>query len=87
MLYEVWYSRHLRQAVKDALLDKAAAAVIEFPHSMVLLDVLEHPGKHFGDNAAAKRDALLLTTLREAYEDAEKLAGPDPKQWKWGKLH
>jgi penicillin amidase len=87
MLYEVWYSRHLRQAVKDALLDKAAAAVIEFPHIIVLLDALEHPENHFGDKANAKRDALLLTTLREAYEDAEKLAGPDPKQWKWGNLH
>lgn len=87
LLYEVWYSRHLRKAVKDAVLDKAAAAVVDFPYIMALLDALEHPEIRFGDNAGAKRDALLMATLRDAYEDAEKLAGPDPNQWKWGKIH
>jgi penicillin amidase len=87
LLYEVWYSRHLRKAVKDAVLDQAAAAVIDFPHIGTLLDALEHPENSFGESASAKRDALLRNTLREAYEDAEKLAGSDPKQWKWGNLH
>jgi penicillin G amidase len=87
LLYEVWYSRHLARAVKDAVLDKAAAAVIDLPHITALLDALEHPENRFGANPGSERDALLRRTLREAYEDAEKLAGPDPQQWKWGNLH
>jgi penicillin amidase len=86
-LYEVWYSRHLRRAIKDVVLRPPAAAVIDSPNLLVLLDSLKHPEQYFADNASAKRDALLLSTLRDAYEDAEKLAGPDPKQWKWGNVH
>ena len=87
LLYEVWYSRHLRRAIKDVVLRPPAAAVIDSPNLLVLLDSLKHPEQLFVDNASAKRDALLLSTLRDAYEDAEKLAGPDPKQWKWGNVH
>jgi penicillin G amidase len=87
LLYEVWYSGHLARAVKDAVLDKAAAAVIDLPHITLLLDALEHPENRFGANPGSERDALLRRTLREAYEDSEKLAGPDPQQWKWGNLH
>jgi hypothetical protein len=55
------------------VLDKAAAAVVDFPYITALLDALEHPEIRFGDNAGTERDALLMTTLRDAYEDAEKL--------------
>jgi len=56
------------------------------PDPAVMLDALEHPETRFGGNAAEKRNQLLLTSLRSAYEEMEKLQGPDAKQWNWGKL-
>ena len=52
-----------------------------------MLAGLEKPETRFGDNAAAKRDQLLLTTLKTAWEEMEKLQGPEPAMWQWGKLH
>ena len=86
-LHEVWFSRHVGKAFKDAVLPKTAAAAIETPSAVTMLDVLERPEIAFGDNGSEKRNQLLLSTLREAYEDMEKLQGPDPKTWAWGKLH
>jgi penicillin amidase len=86
-LHEVWFSRHLGSAFKDAVLSKNAAAAMGAPDTAVMLDILENPAPRFGENAAAKRDQVLLTSLRSAYEGMEKLQGPDAKQWQWGKLH
>jgi penicillin G amidase len=86
-LHEVWFTRHLLTAFKVAVLSKAAADSFDAPDTAVMLDILEHPETRFGGNAAQKRDALLLTTLGAAYQEMEKLQGPDPKNWKWGKLH
>src|SRR5258708_26770027 len=40
----------------------------------------------FGDNPLAARDQLLSDTLQSARKDLEKLLGPNPSQWTWGKL-
>jgi penicillin G amidase len=89
-LGEVWFSRHLGRDYEGAVLSqKAADAVAEAstsPDAAVMLDILEHPETHFAGNAAEKRNQLLLTSLREAYEEMERLQGPDAKQWNWGKL-
>ncbi len=34
-----------------------------------------------------RRNDLLLTTLKAAFIEMEKLQGSDPKVWQWGKLH
>ena len=47
----------------------------------------QSPPTGFGDNAAAKRDQVLLTTLKSAWEEMEKLQGPEPALWQWGKFH
>lgn len=47
----------------------------------------EKPETRFGDNASATRDQLLLTTLKSAWEEMEKLQGPEPAMWQWGKFH
>ena len=86
-LHEVWFSRHLGMAFKEAVLSKNAVAAMGAPDTAVMLDILENPAPRFGENAAAKRDQVLLTSLRSAYEGMEKLQGPDAKQWQWGKLH
>jgi penicillin amidase len=89
-LQEVWLSRHLGRDYERAVLSqKAADAVAETntgPDVEVMLDALEQPETHFGENAAEKRNQLLLTSLRGAFEEMEQLQGPDAKQWNWGKL-
>jgi penicillin amidase len=86
-LHEVWFSRHLGKAFKNALLSKTAAEAIAAPDPAVMLDALERPEKRFGGSPVEKRNQLLLVSLRSAYEEMEKLQGPDAKQWRWGKLH
>ena len=41
----------------------------------------------FGDNPQQKRNQLMLGALRSAAEDLARMQGPDPAQWRWGKLH
>src|SRR5262249_824412 len=86
-LHEVWFSRHLGKAFKTAVLSKKAAETRDDPDPAVMLDTMENPESRFGQNAIEKRNQVLLTSLRLAYEEMEKLQGPDAKQWKWGKLH
>jgi len=85
-LHEVWFSRHLGRAFKAAVLSQSAAGAIDAPDTAVMLHALEHPETGFAGNAAEKRNQLLLASLRSAYEEMEKLQGPDPRQWNWGKL-
>ena len=88
-LFEVWVSRYLGSAFVDAILPGRAAAVIRTPDMAVMLDALEKPDARFGKEGppVQRRDQLLLTTLRSAYLETEKLLGPDPKVWQWGTLH
>lgn len=51
-----------------------------------MLDTLEHPETRFGENAQANRDAVLLTSLRDAYGEMVRLQGVDVSAWQWGKL-
>jgi penicillin amidase len=85
-LHEVWFSRHLGRAFKGVVLSQSAANAMDAPDPAVMLDALEHPETCFGGNSAEKRNQLLLTSLRSAYEEMEKLQGPDARQWNWGKL-
>jgi penicillin amidase len=86
-LYEVWLTRHLGKAFKEAVLTKTAADAMGAPDVAVLLDILEKPEPRFGQEATPKRNQLLLASLTSAYAEMETLQGPDPKQWQWGKLH
>jgi len=86
-LHEVWFTRHLLAAFKEAVLNKTVADSFERPDTAVMLDVLEHPETRFKGNAAEQRNQVLLTSLAAAYQEMEKLQGVDPRQWRWGKLH
>jgi penicillin amidase len=86
-LYEVWFSRHLREGFKQAVLSKAAGDSFDFPDTAAMLDALENPQTRFAGNWAEQRDRLLLTTLASAYREMESLQGADAKSWRWGKLH
>jgi penicillin G amidase len=85
-LHEVWFCRHLEKDFKSAVLSRRAADAMDVPDPAVMLDTLEHPETRFGENAVEKRNQLLLTSLRSAYEEMEKLEGADANQWNWGKL-
>jgi penicillin amidase len=89
-LYEVWLTRHLGKAFKDAVLSKEAAAAMGAPDVAVVLDTLEQPQTRLGGNgadAAKKRDDIMLASLSGAYAEMVKLQGDDASKWQWGKLH
>ena len=86
-LHEVWFSQHLGEAFKQMLLTKPAAGAFGAPDTELMLDALENPQIRFGENAAQKRDQVLLESLGAAYQEMKALQGPDPREWKWGKLH
>jgi penicillin amidase len=86
-LMEVWFSRHLGRAFKEAVLSKAAADAMGPPDAAVMLDTLEKPEARFGPNATELRNEVLLGSLAAAWAETEKLLGTDPRQWQWGKLH
>ncbi|WP_425521815.1 penicillin acylase family protein [Xanthomonas vesicatoria] len=86
-LEEVWFSNYLGAAYKALVLRPAEAATFGMPDAAVLMEALEHPGAAFGPDPAARRDQLLLESLRSAYQSLVDRQGPDPAQWQWGKLH
>jgi penicillin amidase len=54
----------------------------------VLLAQLREPTEAwFGKDATAGRDELVRRTFAAAAERTRKLAGDDPSQWRWGKVH
>ena len=85
-LEELWFSRHLGPAFKQALLSKSVAYVFERVDPRSMLDALEHPETRFDGKAVEQRNRLLLTTLGAAYRDMEKLQGAEASRWQWGKL-
>ena len=86
-LFEVWWSRHLGPAVKDALLPRAAAGMIRTADTELLLETMERPGPALGSAAIARRDEIVETSLAAAWAEMLQLAGPDPAAWRWDKLH
>ena len=87
LLFEVWWSRHLGPAVKDALLARNAARLLRTTDTELLLETMEAPGAALGADPARRRDEIVATTLAAAWDDAQRLAGPDPSAWRWNRLH
>jgi penicillin G amidase len=86
-LEEVWNLRHLRKAYRGAVLKPEAAAALTTTDIDGMLAGLEGADARFGENPRARRDAVLLVSLKAAWEEMEKLQGPEPSLWQWGKLH
>ena len=82
-LQEVWWSRHLKQAMLDLLAPNAVTRALLVPGDVeTLLGLLENP-----DHRLPDRDALLARTLDAAWADCAARMGDDPAAWAWGKLH
>ncbi len=90
-LFEVWWTRYLGAAFRDAMLAKPAAAVIRAVDMDGLLAALEKPevrfGKEPGKDAVIKRNEVLEKSLVAAWNDMQRLGGTDASTWQWGKLH
>ena len=85
-LFEVWQARHLRRAFRSVVLPEALADALLSADERVMIATLENPAARFTGNATLRRNKLLLETLAGAYAEREKLQGPDPRLWQWGKL-
>lgn len=83
-LYETWFTKHLGpQFIRTVL---PGVDFFTKPDTQVLIDALEHPENHFGADARAKRDKLLLDSLVSARAEVEQKLGADQNTWQWGKL-
>ncbi len=102
-LFEVWFQQICialgeRFSNKDGgHLQKLGGRYNDLPPNTVLR-TLTNPGTDpsntdpsnkdlFGGNPLAARDHLLVDTLQSSRKELEKLLGPNPSQWSWGKLH
>ncbi|HUO80840.1 MAG TPA: penicillin acylase family protein [Steroidobacteraceae bacterium] len=86
-LYETWFTRHLRIAARNALLDPGVAAGVEGAHVDVVVDLIEHPQAWLAEHARERRDALVVATLGAAYRELLTHLGADPSRWRWDALH
>jgi penicillin G amidase len=80
-LFEGYWQSQVNSAVKAALVAPERRDLIESVDWLVVTDVLRHPGRWLGDNAVAKRNDILLSSLRSAYAAAQEDLGPDTSVW------
>jgi penicillin G amidase len=78
-LYAVWYYRHLSPALAAWAAPAGAAALIQPIDSLAVLDLIT--------SHRAELDALMSSTLADAWRETERLLGNDPTEWRWGRLH
>lgn len=99
-LFEVWYRRHLRPALRIKVLerlvsaDQIAAALARITlneellaDARVDLDLLEHPGDRFGPNPDQFLASAVTATLGDAVKELTSVLGNDQGHWSWGRLH
>lgn len=87
-LSEFWFTKRLKPALFAALVrDLATRALLAPGDTEGILAALEAPDARFGAKPKAARDALLASTLSEAYRDLLTRLGADPARWRWGDLH
>jgi penicillin amidase len=87
-LFGLWWTKHLKPALLALLAPDPEVRALLAPGDLEgLLRALERPDERFGEAPEARRDALLLGTLGDAFADAANRMGPDPGPWAWGLLH
>ena len=78
-LIEIWLSRHLGPAI--ARLEGADATVL------ALLEPFDHAALVAWVEAQTSLCPAILTSLRAAWTDCQRLMGDDPARWSWGAVH
>ncbi|MDA5194530.1 penicillin acylase family protein [Govanella unica] len=85
-LFEVWSIGYLGKATV-AKVSPAVEPIIKSGAIDAVVSYLEKPDRALGRDPARARDALLLSTLKEAMTDLQTRLGPDHATWRWGQLH
>lgn len=99
-LFEVWYRRHLRPALKtkalallipperiSAALETISVAEDFLADARVDLDMLGNPAHYFGPEPDRSLASVVQSSLRGAFEELSRILGPDPARWRWGAIH
>jgi penicillin amidase len=88
-LFEVWWGQCLRPALLARLVPDAAIRNLLLPGDIEsILGALERPDDWFdGGDAVRARDALILSTLGDAFRRCVVYMGPETESWSWGRLH
>jgi penicillin amidase len=79
--------RDLGERMLAAVVPAKAKALVTDIAASELLELIERPDARLGPNPAAARDALFDAALVSAWNKARQELGPDPMQWRWGRLH
>jgi penicillin amidase len=82
-IYVAW-ERRLQANVEAAVIPAQAREVIRGLSLSRVIRHLQAPDGRFGADAAAARDALLLTSLHEAVAALRTRLGPDMSSWRYG---
>jgi penicillin amidase len=85
-IYEAWY-RALVPALVDAVVPAPARGATRGLSTKIVIDWLTAPGGDFGRDPIARRDALLLSSLKGAVADLTQRYGADMSGWAWGRYH
>ncbi|WP_447778115.1 penicillin acylase family protein [Variovorax boronicumulans] len=83
-LFEVWFSKHLSQAVVRTALPPEAASLVGTGDAERVVTTLEQPGPLL---PVERRNAVMLESLKVAMAEVEGKLGPDLRTWQWGNLH
>ncbi len=83
-LFEIWFSNHLRPAVVRAALPEDAARLVGAGDAARVLAVLEQPDTWM---PVARRDEVMLTSLKAAMAELERRSPSPEKLANWGALH
>jgi penicillin amidase len=85
-LAETYWLTRVNQAVLALLVPNAADRTLinNSADWLYVWEVLQNPNAYFGSNGEAQRNALLLSTLRAAYEAARTALGTNVSTWTWG---
>jgi penicillin amidase len=87
LLFELWYTKHLRAALFAALVPVAAQPLLPPGDVEGICRALEAPDHRWGETPSSARDSLLSRTLKAAWSEAQSRFGSTTDHWRWGALH
>jgi penicillin G amidase len=86
--YEMW-NQKLTSNFTSAVVPAEAEKLLSGPLAYTkIIRTLKNPdSKSLGPDPRARRDELLVKSLREAVSELRSRLGPDMKKWRWADLH
>lgn len=77
----------LGKRVLDAVVPPRARQLVPTIAASELIRLMREPDARLGPDPARARDRLLDDALASGWVEATRLMGPDPAEWRWGRLH